>query len=171
MIVDQLLSGVRCVPCRVGCHISFVYVKNAAHAHVCAIKSVLRTGVQMSNRLGGATYNVTNGDVVGSGDAISFFDSLLEVCGARGRLVVVPVWLWLGLATMLEGCYALTCGRVPFKNHAVWNLTRAGVGYASTPITLDIADTRVELSYTPLFSSIASFSDIKRLRDGDRKNK
>ena len=47
---------------------------------------------------------------------------------------------------------------MPFPRNAVWALTRASLGFATTPISLQLSP---DLGYEPLFTTEQSFYDIK----------
>ena len=91
------------------------------------------------------------------------------MCGIEASLKVMPTAIAFALACLSELVYGALAGRVPFPRHAFWNLTRASLGFATTAITLEPPSP--DLGYTPLFSNMESFEDIRDRRLEAQQNK
>lgn len=160
LIVDPLLRGTLShVPSVAsepdGCTIDFCYVENAAHAHCVALDALATRPATV----GGRAFNITNGEME-TRPVICMWNALLALCrpGAP-RLRPLPFWLAYALACATELIDWFTCGRVPFAAHPIWELTRASLGFATTPISLALSN---DLGYVPMFTTAESFADIKR---------
>lgn len=160
MIVDPMLSGlVSSVPTGDDVMIDFCYVENAAHAHLCALNTLLDTDKRSMAR--GRSFNITNGEP--AVEAIETWSELLRICRPGGSpLYRSPRLLWWALALLSEGLFAFFAGNVPARRSPFWNLTRASLGFATTTITLDISESGKRISYKPRFTYRGSFDDIKR---------
>ena len=161
MIVDPLLDGTLThVPTRGGDEalIDFCYVENAAHAHCVAVDALL----QRPDDVAGSTYNVSNSEKETT-DALTMWNRLLEICEpSRPPLGRLPFSVAYAVACLVEAVDWFTAGRVPCPRAAIWNLTRASLGFATTSITLSTKETEERLGYTPLFTTEGAFREGKR---------
>ena len=170
LIVDPLLDGTLThVPSRAGadgCPIDFCYVENAAHAHVVAVNALLNR----PRVVGGRSFNVTNGESE-TRPVVAMWNELLTRCkpGAP-KLRPLPYAAAFALACIVEAIDWFTCGRVPYPSHAIWGLTRASLGFATTPISLALTGSR-ELGYTPPFTTAQSFEDIAKKAEAKARAK
>ena len=155
LIVDPLLSGqMTHVPCGGDeCLIDFCYVENAAHAHCVALDGLLG-----SSSVAGRAFNVTNGEAE-TVPVVLMWNKLLQICRPEARpLQPLPYAVAYLIACITEAIDWFTAGRVPYPQAAVWSLTRCSLGFATTPVTLQLSS---DLGYTPIFTTEQSFYDIR----------
>jgi nucleoside-diphosphate-sugar epimerase len=151
--------------------IDFCYVENAAWAHILAMERLFLLATDPNNmelkRVAGGTFNVTNGKGSSSTQIEmwniflkKFYEAFGDSRGNVRELRPISARILYYFAFGLEAIYWFCCGRVPFPRHLIWNATRASIGFACTPITLDISKTVNLLGYSPLYSTVESFDDI-----------
>jgi nucleoside-diphosphate-sugar epimerase len=160
LIVDPLLSGrMTHVPCGGDeCLIDFCYVENAAHAHCVALDRLLGSSSTCRSSVAGRAFNVTNGEKE-TLPVVPMWNKLLQICRPEARpLQPLPYAVAYLIACTTEAIDWFTAGRVPYPRAAVWSLTRASLGFATTAVTLQLSD---ELGYTPIFTTEQSFYDIR----------
>ena len=141
LIVDPLLSGrLTHVPCGgEECLIDFCYVENAAHAHCVALDALLGSP-SASRRVAGRAFNVTNGEAE-TAPVVPMWNQLLRICRPEARpLQPLPYLVAYLVACATEAIDWFTAGRVPCPRAAVWNLTRASLGFATTAVTLQLSN-------------------------------
>ena len=115
-------------------------------------------------RVAGGTFNVTNGEGSSSTQIEMwnlFLKKFYEAFGdseTRGAetyfgldFVLFCIWIEV-ILVLLWPC--------PVSSTFNMECTRASIGFACTPITLDISKTVHLLGYTPLYSTVESFDDI-----------
>jgi nucleoside-diphosphate-sugar epimerase len=172
LIVAPLLSGkVTALP-DMGetVRVEFVYVENAAAAHVRALEKLLSADGAEASRLSGRAFNVTNGDL----QAVSPFvlwSTLVDKARARQRelreplphlspLRRLPYWpLFIG-ACLSELVFFILCGHVPYRRHTFWNLTRASLRLSATSVTQSLEATRLELGFHPRYDSLQALDHM-----------
>jgi sterol-4alpha-carboxylate 3-dehydrogenase (decarboxylating) len=162
LIVDPLLSGLMTHVPYGGddCLIDFCYVENAAHAHCIALEALLAAASSRRHRqVAGRAFNVTNGESE-TAPVVPMWNQLLHICRPEARpLQPLPYPVAYAIACATEAVDWFTAGRVPCPGAAIWSLTRASLGYATTAVTLQLSD---DLGYQPLFTTEQSFHDIKQ---------
>jgi sterol-4alpha-carboxylate 3-dehydrogenase (decarboxylating) len=120
----------------------WVYVENAAHAQVLAVKALLDS----RGEAGGEAYFVTDGKPVKLWDFVRKIWSAAgdETCNGVGR-IVVPWWIVLAFAMTIEVLFrVLTLGRVKPP------LSRLHFEYMKAGGWLDIGKAKERLGYEPL---------------------
>jgi sterol-4alpha-carboxylate 3-dehydrogenase (decarboxylating) len=123
----------------------FIYVESAAHAHVLAAEAILRPG-NTEHRADGETFFITDGVPT------KFWDFARAVwTAAQGdrtrfdKVIVVPWWIVLALATVSEAIYYIfTFGRKTAP------LTRLHVRYMKEGAWFSIDKAKERLGYVPL---------------------
>jgi hypothetical protein len=107
---------------------------------------------------------VSNGEGQTRPTVIAMWNELLAICHPSGspeprrRLRRLPFTMAYALACGVEALDWLTAGRVPWPRAAIWSLTRSSLGFATTPVTLQLSP---DLGYVPPYSTTASFVDIQ----------
>ena len=145
MVVGPLLKGnLTHVPDTGNCVTEFVYVENAAAAHVKAVEALLSDD---GGEVGGRPYNVTNGDKTPR-SSIAVWNSFVEVvnrkCKSKGklkRIKKIPIAILRVVAYTSSFLFWITCGHVPFRRHPFWNLTPASLALACTSVSQDVRET------------------------------
>ena len=172
MVVAPLLKSQRgYVPDGTGSLVEFVYVKNAASAHLHALKALMKEEEKTLSKpqlageelVSGRAFNVTNGDV--PADAIKTWNNLISKANSRLELGLpwmkpIPYVIIYIFASLVEATFNLCCGHVPFRRNPVWNLTRAALRHSCTSITQSVEVTRNELGFTPRFTTLEAFDDM-----------
>ena len=166
MVVAPLLKGQRGhVPDGKGALVQFVYVKNAALAHVHALLALLNeeTKSTAGKRISGRVFNVTNGDT--PRDAVETWNVLVSRANQSlgsdiPHMKPVPFAFMYMVACMIEAVFAVCCGHVPFRRHPVWNLTRAALCHSCTSATQSMKATVDELGFSPRFTTEEAFGDM-----------
>ena len=162
MIVVPLLSGnLTHVPNTTGIVTEFVYVENAAYAHVKAAEQLFRGKLDV----GGRAYNVTNGGT--PRPSLETWNTLVKMANQTfpnkfklKPLKTLPIYVVRLLARLSSLTFWLFCGHVPFREHSFWNLTPDSLALACTPVTQNIDETISLLDYRPLYSTIESFEHM-----------
>ena len=75
-------------------------------------------------------------------------------------LRTMPFVVAYALAGLLEAVFALCCGRVPCRKHAIWRLTRSSLLLSATDVTQSLDATRTHLGWEPEFTTLASFDHM-----------
>jgi nucleoside-diphosphate-sugar epimerase len=177
MVVAPLFKGQRGhVPDGKGALVQFVYVENAAEMHVHALLALCGEEATMAQnitaKISGRVFNVTNGDA--PRDSIETWNVLVSRANQRLGLSLplmqpVPFALMYGIASVIEGLFAVCCGHVPFRRNPVWNLTRAALSHSCTPATQSMKATIEDLGYTPRFTTEQAFDDMIREKKFEMK--
>ena len=161
-LVDALLSGklTHAPAGRDGSAptIDFCYVENAAHAHCVALDALC----QRRSDIAGSSFNVSDGEAE-TRPAFDIWNLLLVACAPQGTAPRVVKPLPYAVAYVAACIFELVdwflVGRVPFPRAPMWGLTRASLGFATTPITLQLSPA---LRYTPLYTTQQAFAHIAK---------
>lgn len=161
LVAGRLMSGSiagRVTPARSDTVTDFLYVKNAAHAHICAMKVLLRSAT--TPKASGKAYFITQGEAVLSN---KFANDLLRVCRPNdGPMKHLPQPLAFGAAHITKFMFRLTSGGT-MPHAPFWNLTPDSLYYAMNTIAVDGSEARRDLSYMPLFTREESYKDLHRV--------
>jgi nucleoside-diphosphate-sugar epimerase len=169
LVVSVIIEGELAVfPSRTDVRVEMLYIKNAAHAHVCALRSLLdRTQRQ---KAAGQALIITQSIEGETSTNLEFWTRARRTMGIKRSFVILPTWFFYLVASLLEFAYFYFVGIVP--KSVVWNLTRPFVNSILHDNTfLGQKEALHAIGYKPVFSNESAFEDMAReLREISKKH-
>lgn len=150
-------SGLSIFPNRTDVRVEMLYLKNAAHAHLCALKALLDPSTRMA--AAGQAQIITQSIEGETGTNLEFWTRARHILGMKRSFVILPASLFYIMACLLEFAYGYFAGFVP--QSILWNFTRSFCRSMLHDNTyLGQREAFHALGYKPLFSNQSSFEDM-----------
>lgn len=160
LVVSVMIEGELSVfPSRTDVRVEMLYLKNAAHAHICALKSLLDTSARIG--AAGRAQVITQSVEGETGTNLEFWTRGRSILGIRRPFVILPTWCFYVVAAVFEFIYFYLAGMVP--KSIFWNFTRQFVRAIVHDNTfLGQVEAFRAIGYKPRFTNQSSFEDMAR---------
>ena len=146
-------------PSRTDVRMEMLYIKNAAHAHICAIRALLDKTARVN--AAGRALTITQTVEGETSTNLEFWTRARRAMGIKRSFVILPAWMFYMTAMLFEFLYWYFQGIV-FKS-VFWNFTPAFVDSILHDNTfLGQIETFRAIGYKPRFTSESSFEDMAR---------
>jgi len=160
LVVSVMIEGELSVfPSRTDVRVEMLYIKNAAHAHVCALCALLDKNARVN--AAGRSQIITQSTEGETSTNLEFWTRARRTMGIKRSFVILPTWIFYLVGAFLEFAYFYFCGIVP--KSVVWNFNRSFVNSILHDNTyLGQKECFRAIGYKPKFTNESSFEDMAR---------
>ena len=168
LVVSVMIEGELSVfPSRTDVRVEMLYIKNAAHAHVCALCALLDKSARLN--AAGRAQIITQSVEGETSTNLEFWTRARRAMGIKRSFVILPTWFFYLVASLFEFAYFYFVGIVP--RSVVWNFNRAFVNSILHDNTyLGQKEAFRAIGYKPKYTNESSFEDMARDLREDAKN-
>jgi len=146
-------------PNRTDVRVELLYMKNVAHAHLCAARSLLNPSSRVS--AAGQAFVITQSPEGETSTNLEFWTRARRAMGVKRSFVILPTWIFYLTARFFEFQYWYFQGMVP--KSVIWNFTTPFLNSILHDNTfLGQSEAFHGIGYKPLFSNASSFEDMAR---------
>ncbi|KAH9257765.1 hypothetical protein BASA81_004231 [Batrachochytrium salamandrivorans] len=137
----------------------FLYMKNAAHAHFCAMQALLSNN---PSRAAGSVNIITQSPKGETCTNLEFWQHARRRLGVMRSFVILPTWIFYFIAAWVQLFHRFFCGQV-FPQNPMWNSNWAVLDHIAKDSTfLGQVEAMHAIGYRPIYSNDSSFDDLAK---------
>lgn len=144
-------------PSRVDVRVEMIYLRNMAHAQVCAVKTLLDS--KSRHRACGKALTITQSEEGETSTTLDFWSQGRKIVGVKRPFVIVPAWIAIAGACVIEFAYFFFQGLVPPS--VWWSFNRSFLKTILKDNTfLGRREAFKAIGYQPRYTNESAFEDI-----------
>lgn len=148
-----------CFPSSNDVRSEFLYTKNAAHAHFCAMQALLSSN---PSRAAGSVNVITQSSKGETCTNLEFWQRARRRLGVMRSFVILPTWIFYFIAAWVQLFHRFFCGQV-FPHSPIWNSNWAVLDHVAKDSTfLGQVEAVHAIGYRPIYSNDSSFDDLAK---------
>lgn len=148
-----------CFPSNNDVRSELVYLKNAAHAHFCALQALLARNPSRAAKSVNVITQSPKGETCTN---LEFWQRARRRLGVMRSFVILPTWIFYVVALGVQMVHQFFCGQI-FPHSPVWNSNWAVLDHVSHDGTfLGQVEALHSIGYRPIYTNDSSFEDMAK---------